>query len=48
MESSREKEGASERANILVDRSGGIASVRVYDLKQLPDLNEVTDLLKTR
>jgi peroxiredoxin len=44
----REKEGFSERANILVDRSGGIASVRVYDLKQFPDLNEVTDLLKTR
>jgi peroxiredoxin len=44
----KEKEGFSERANILVDQSGNIAFVRVYDLKQLPDLHEVTDLLKSK
>jgi peroxiredoxin len=44
----REKEGFSERANILVDQRGSIAFIRVYDLKQLPDLNEVTDLLESR
>jgi peroxiredoxin len=44
----REKEGFSERANILVDQKGSIALVRLYDLKQLPDLNEVTDLLKSK
>jgi peroxiredoxin len=44
----REKEGFSERANILVNQRGSIAFVRVYDLKQLPDLNEVTDLLKSK
>ena len=44
----REKEGFSERANILVDQRGSIVFLRVYDLKQLPDLNEVTDLLKSR
>jgi peroxiredoxin len=44
----REKEGFSERANILVDQKGSIALVRLYDLKQLPGLNEVTDLLKSK
>ena len=44
----REKEGFSERANILVDQKGSIALVRLYDLKQLPDLNVVTDLLKSK
>jgi peroxiredoxin len=44
----REKEGFSERANILVDQSGSIAFFKVYDLKQLPDLNEITDLLKSK
>ena len=44
----REKEGFSERANILVDKRGDIAFIRVYDLKQLPDLNEVMNLLKSR
>jgi peroxiredoxin len=44
----REKEGFSERANILVDELGNIALVRIYDLKQIPDLNEITDLLKNK
>jgi peroxiredoxin len=43
----REKEGFSERANILVDETGKIAFARIYDLKQLPDLNEITNLLKS-
>lgn len=42
----REKEGFSERANVLVDRMGRISYVRIYDLKQLPDLDDVTDILK--
>jgi peroxiredoxin len=44
----REKEGFSERANILVDERGNTAFVRIYDLKQLPDLNEITDFLKSQ
>ena len=44
----REKDGFSERANILVDQKGSVALVRIYDLKQLPDLNEITDLLKSK
>lgn len=42
----REKEGFSQRANILVDDQGRIAFVKVYELKQLPDVNEIIDLLK--
>ena len=36
----------SQRANILVDDQGRIAFVKVYELKQLPDVNEIIDLLK--
>jgi peroxiredoxin len=42
----REKEGFSERANILVDEKGQITFTRIYDVKQLPEINEVIDVLK--
>src|SRR5512136_3020342 len=42
----REKEGFSERANILVDEQGKIAFSRIYELKQLPDIKEILDVLK--
>ncbi len=42
----REKEGFSERANILVDEIGMIAFSRIYDLGQLPDIEEILDELK--
>ena len=42
----REKEGFSERANILVDEHGKVAFSRIYELKQLPDLNEILNLLR--
>jgi len=42
----REKEGFSERAYILVDEHGKIAFSKVYELKQLPDINEILDVLK--
>lgn len=42
----REKEGFSERANILVDEQGKIAFSRIYELKQLSDINEVIEVLK--
>lgn len=44
----REKDGFSERANIIVDQKGCIAFIKIYDIKQLPDLNELTDLLKNK
>ncbi len=42
----RDKEGFSERANILVDERGSIAFSRIYKLKQLPDIKEIIDVLK--
>lgn len=43
----REKEGFSERANILVDEQGKIAFSRIYELKLLPDINEIIEVLKS-
>jgi peroxiredoxin len=41
----REKEGFSERANILINESGKVIWVKVYPLEQLPDLDEVLNFL---
>jgi peroxiredoxin len=37
----REKHGTSERANILVDEDGKIIWFKVYDIPELPDIEEV-------
>ena len=42
----REKEGFSERANIVVDENGKIAFSRVYELAQLPDIEEILKVIK--
>jgi peroxiredoxin len=42
----REKNGFSERANIIVDEKGKIALFKTYPLSQLPDINEIIDILK--
>lgn len=42
----REKQGFSERANIVVDETGEIVFVKVYEIDQLPDLSEILDFLK--
>jgi len=42
----REKQGFSERANIIVDENGKIIFSKVYDIKELPDINEIIDFLK--
>jgi peroxiredoxin len=42
----REKNGISERANILVDENGKIVFVKVYPIPELPDINEIIDFLK--
>jgi peroxiredoxin len=39
-------EGFSERANILVDEGGSVLFVKVYPIKQLPDLAEIFNVLK--
>jgi peroxiredoxin len=39
-------EGFSERANIIVGETGKVLFVRVYPIKQLPDLEEILAVLK--
>ncbi len=40
-----EKIGLSERANILIDEEGKVMWVKVYPMSQLPDINEVFEVL---
>jgi alkyl hydroperoxide reductase subunit AhpC len=40
-----EKVGISERANIIIDENGIVKWVKVYPIKQLPDINEVIEVL---
>jgi len=42
----REKNGFSERANIIVDENQKIVFFKVYDIPQLPDMNEIINFLK--
>jgi peroxiredoxin len=42
----REHGGTSERANIIVDEKGKVAWVKVYEISQLPPIDEVIDALK--
>ena len=42
----REKDGFSERANVMVDENGQVIFSRVYELGELPDIQEITELLE--
>jgi peroxiredoxin len=42
----REKEGFSERANIIIDEYGIVVFVKVYPISQLPDIEEIIKVLK--
>ncbi|HEX9902491.1 MAG TPA: redoxin domain-containing protein [Acidobacteriota bacterium] len=42
----RAKEGFSERANIIIDQEGKIIFIKIYDLPQLPDIEEILSFLK--
>jgi peroxiredoxin len=42
----RAKEGFSERANIIIDPEGKIIFIKIYDLPQLPDIEEILFFLK--
>ncbi|HEY8908796.1 MAG TPA: redoxin domain-containing protein [Desulfosporosinus sp.] len=42
----RELEGFSERANVTVDENGKVMWIKVYDIHQLPDVEEVIQILK--
>lgn len=42
----REKHGTSQRANVIVDEEGKIIFVKVYEIGELPDINEIIEFLK--
>lgn len=42
----REKEGVSERANIIVDERQNVVFVKVYPMAQLPDIEEIIKILE--
>ena len=42
----KEDMGISERANVLIDETGMVESVRVYPIKDLPDLQEILDHIR--
>jgi peroxiredoxin len=42
----REKDGFSERANIVLDEQGKVIFSKVYEISQLPDFEEIIKLLR--
>ena len=42
----REDDGFSERANIVIDERGRIVLIKLYDIPQLPDCDEIVAFLK--
>jgi len=41
----REKDGFSDRANIVIDENGKVVFAKLYSIEQLPDINEVIGIL---
>ena len=42
----REKEGFSERSNILIDENQNIRFIKIYEISKLPDIDEIIDIIK--
>jgi peroxiredoxin len=42
----REREGFSERANILIDKNQKIIFFKIYEISELPDINEIIEFIK--
>jgi peroxiredoxin len=42
----RDKEGFSERANIIIDEQGKVMFVKVYPISELPDMGEILKMLE--
>jgi peroxiredoxin len=42
----RETEGFSERTNIIVDENQRVLFLKIYDVPQLPDIEEIINFLK--
>jgi peroxiredoxin len=43
----RDKEGFSERANIIIDEKGHAMFIKVYPIHELPDISEILLFIKT-
>ena len=44
----RDKDGFSQRANIVLDEQGKVIFFKVYEISQLPDFDEIIKLLRER
>ena len=44
----RDKDGFSERANILIDENQVITFIKIYPIEQLPDIKEIIAILGAR
>jgi peroxiredoxin len=44
----RDVEGFSERANILINENQEIEFIRIYELGELPDINEILTFLREK
>jgi peroxiredoxin len=42
----REEHGFSARANIILDENQKVAFVKVYEIKTLPDINEIVEFIR--
>jgi peroxiredoxin len=42
----KDDKGISERANIIVDENGKVAFVKIYPISELPDIDEIINVLK--
>lgn len=43
----RNKNGFSERANIIIDENQKIVFIKVYEILQFPEIKEILDFIKT-
>jgi peroxiredoxin len=43
----RQVEGSSKRANLILDETGRVVFVKVYPIKELPDIEEILTFLKS-
>ena len=44
----REKDGFSERANIIIDKDLKIEYAQIYEISKLPDIDEIITFLKSK
>jgi peroxiredoxin len=42
----RKIEGSSQRANVILDETGRVVFVKIYPIKELPDIEEILAFLK--